>query len=158
MLRLIGACILLLSGVLIGLQFRRTAKQRIGRLASVIFLVRYAQRKISLFSTPAADLFSDFPEHSREVEPEIVRIIMTFPTGEAMEQIACVLEEEGGILRNFWREVGVGYKEDALASCNYCLELLEERLMHAKEVFAQRNKLYVSLPILLVISIIVLLL
>ena len=152
---LIGGVCLLLSALLAGLHLRRAAEERIRRLASAVSLIRHAQRKISLFNTPTGALFSDF---SVTTDKDIERTLRTMPAGEAVEQIACTLESDGDILRKFWQEIGCGYKSDALATCIYCIETMEVRLKEAKESFEKRKSLYVSLPLLLVISIIVLIL
>ncbi len=155
MLRVIGGACLLISGLFVGLQLRRTDEVKITRMAVVVSLLRHAQRKISLFNTPTDELFADFSETA---DKDTARILQTMSTKDAVERIACILEADGDILRKFWRDVGAGYKADALATCQYCIETMEERLNQAKETFSKRKSLYLSLPVLLAISVIVLVL
>ncbi len=155
MLRLTGAVCLLVSGLLIGLQMRHAAQKKLRLISSVISLVRYARRKIALFGTPTAELFLDF---TGDIDPDAERALCRKSAEEAMEQIACMLREDGDILRKFMRDVGSGYKADALSVCDYCIETMQDRLKSAEATYAAQKKLYVALPVLFVISIMVLIL
>ena len=155
MRRLIGAGCLLLSGILIGVKMRRASQRKIRLLTSGLALIRHARRRIALFSTPAADLFCDF---STDSDPEMARAFEKYTGDEIIKRIACELKEDGDLLYKFLHEVGTAYKPEALAVCDYCIEMMEQRLDAAEKEFSARKKLYIALPILLAVTVIILIL
>lgn len=154
MLRLIGMVFLVAAGVLFGLSIRRAEHMRIGLLASSAALIRHARRKIDLFETPTADLFSDFTEGFDE---RTRRALVEKPLQEALEPVITALSDDGIALEKFARELGSGYKNDAIRLCDYCLTVVEDRHTAAVSRYGTHKKLYLVLPLLFAVSVIVLL-
>lgn len=155
MLRVAGAVILLTVAAWIGLTVKRAERNRIFLLTSSIALIRHARRKIELFETPTSDLFIDFSDGFDET----TRCALTEKTLlSALEPIVKTLGDDGTVLQKFAREIGCGYKTDAIRLCDYCLAVMEERYTAAASRYSTHKKLYLVLPLLLAVSVIVLLL
>ncbi len=155
MLRLIGASLLIIVGAWTGLSVRRSELKHVTALASSVALIRHARRKIDLFETPACELFVDFSDGFDEK----VRVsLIEQPLEMAIKPVAVALGPDGAVLEKFARELGCGYKADALRLCDYCLGVLEDRHAAAAGRYGTHKKLYVALPLLFAVSVIVLLL
>ncbi len=152
MSRLIGAILMTVSALAVGFVMRGNARRRIGLIRLSVSLLAHAKRKIDLFGTPAEELFSDF---SGVTDRNLVCV-------ESTEQLLAQLAENivpfGEPLCRFAREIGTGYKEDALRLCDLCIAQMSESLHLAEESFRVRKKLYIVLPFLLAVSVIILLL
>ncbi len=153
MLKIAGALLLLFSALFAGVSLRRDERRRIANLSASVSLLRHARRKIELFQTPTDSLFVDF---SDGFDVQIRKIFAEKKADEALSILAEQLSPHGEPLLKFAREIGCGYKEDALHLCDYCIEQMKSAHETAEESFSRRKKLYTSLPLLLAISIIVL--
>ncbi|MBO5671057.1 MAG: hypothetical protein J6S41_05865 [Clostridia bacterium] len=155
MLRLIGILILIAAGIWCGLAVRRAERSRIALLASSVALIQHTRRKIDLFETPTAELFVDFSEGFDE---KTRRSLIEKPLTVALRPIIATLGSDGDALEKFAREIGSGYKTDAMRLCDYCLAVMENRHAAAVGRYGTHKKLYIVLPLLFAFSVIVLLL
>ena len=155
MLRIMGMVLLIAAGICFGLSVRRAERSRIALLASSAALIRHARRKIDLFETPTADLFSDFSEGFDE---NTRRALAEKPLSEALSETMTTLGADGEVLSKFVREIGSGYKSDAIRLCDYCLAVMEDRHAAAVSRYGTHKRLYLVLPLLFAVSVIVLLL
>lgn len=155
MLRLTGAVLLLAAGIWLGLSVRNTERKRAAVLAFSVVLVRHARRKIDLFETPVPELFTDF---SSGFDEKLDKALCEQPLIQALEPVVSELGADGDVLIKFAKELGCGYREDALRLCDYCTEILEDKHTAAVQRYGMHKKLYLTLPLLLAVSIIVLLL
>lgn len=155
MLQLMGIVLLITAGVCFGLSVRRSERSRIALLASSATLIRHARRKIDLFGTPTANLFSDFSEGFDE---ETRRALTEKPLSEALMEVVEKLGNDGEALGKFAREIGNGYKDDAIRLCDYCIAVIEDRHTAAVSRYGTHKRLYLVLPLLFAVSVIVLLL
>jgi len=155
LLRVIGTAMLLLSACGCGMMWRRSERERVFLLRSSAALIRHARRKIELFGTPSAALFSDFNDG---FDSETVQTLRTLPAERALSPVIERLGEDGAALQKFIEEIGRGYKEDTLKLCDYCIASLEERCAAAEEIYAKRRRMHMALPMLFAVSVLVLLL
>ncbi len=155
MLRLMGAVLLMIAGVWLGLSIRRAERMRISMYSASAALIRHARRKIDLFETPICDLFSDFTEG---FDARTRRDLSEKPLEVALAPIVKTLGVDGIVLERFAREIGSGYKTDAIRLCDYCLSVMEDGHAAAVSRYTSHKRLYIVLPLLLAVSVVVLLL
>lgn len=154
MIRVAGALLLLAAAFGFGVSMRRQEKRHIRALESALTIIQHARRNIELFDTPLDELFSDYPESA---DTALREALQNKPLGQAIAPLLQDMEEEAELMRKFARELGSGYKDDALKLCDYTEKRLEERLRKMKGDYPARAKLYTALPLLFALSVILLL-
>ncbi|MBR2848382.1 MAG: hypothetical protein IKB87_02885 [Clostridia bacterium] len=155
MQRIIGSVCLICAALTAGVWARKNDREHVLLLWDVAAMIQHARRKIDLFGTPTDDLFSDFKEYASNS----LRIALNKKNNsEVFKSIIDFLGDDSEPFKNFYRDLGVGYKQDALNVCDYTLSKITERAVLLEKRFSARKNLYISLPLLLAVSVIVLLL
>ena len=139
MIRLLGAVLLSVSALFIGIALRRRALNRVKALAEAAEKVRKIRQNIALFNTPAGDLIGDAERKTQ------ARLYME-------------LAEDAPILREFYEKLGRDCREETLRMCDFTASVLEEKQKAAEKVYQAHARMYTAIPLLISFSIIVLIL
>ena len=141
----VGGALILFCAVGSAWLLCRAERRRLTALAEALEIVRYARRKIELFSTPVAALFaSDAPR----LPKTLLDALRTQPLGEALAPLVHALGEDGEILGRFAAGLGDGYLTDALALCADTEAALAARYAYVEKAYPARRKLCAALPLL----------
>ena len=151
MIRFCGAVLFLASAICVGILMRKNESRHIAALTDALEIVAHVRRKIDLFGTPLGELFTDYPE-----DKALSRRLSAMPLAEALQPLMNAMESDAEILLRFCTELGGGYREDTLKLCDYTTEVLTARLGYHQKEYPAHAKLYVTLPVLLALSVILL--
>jgi len=145
---------LIAASALFGLSIRSTALSRIQTLEGVLALVRHIRRKISLFEAPMHEILHDFPP---DLLPKLSEKLSNLPFEDAMAVLYADLGESAHFMRDFAEKIVKGYKNETLSLCDDTICVLEETVKKQKQEFVLRKRMYIILPVLLMLSVIILL-
>lgn len=124
--RLLGALLLLLSGLLLGSSLNRGLREVLAEVEAYGKLVRWIKLQVSCFSLPVEEIL-------RRADPKLLRACgwrEERPPSELSEFLKGSRPSDGElarILRDFSAEFGREYREEQLARCDYYLALLDRR-------------------------------
>lgn len=119
-------------------------------------LLSWIQKNIECFAKPLDEICKDYssPQLARY---DFYQQWQTKGLLYAMEGLPYLPDTAKEVLLQYSRTAGQGYKEEELRLCRYTKEQLCEILHKQKEDLHAKNRMYRTLPFLLVLSIVLLL-
>ena len=157
LLRCAGAAVLLSAAAGWGLSEIRDGRRRLRELEAVLSLIRYLRENIGRFGTPLSELYAAYDD------PVLARTgFLTLLRTKGMAAAADgadwrLSEEERGILSEFGRRLGRGFREEMTELCRYAEDELSDALEKLRVQTAGRERLWRALPVLAALSLLLLL-
>lgn len=131
-------------------------KQKCILLEELCVLLEWIQKNIECFAKPLDEICNDY------TSPQLAQY--GFYNQWQTDGLFCALENlpylpnaAKELLLQYGKTAGQGYKEEELRLCRYTKEQLSEILYQQKEDLRAKNRMYQTLPFLLVLSIVLLL-
>ena len=156
-LRIVGAAILSLCGVLFAAHLNRRAECRLRQVEGWISLLRFVKAQVECFSLPMSEIL-------RRCDKEVLRSC-GYPADLSPKSFSAMIEaasfcdgESARIARAFSEEFGKGYREEEMRGCDYYLAQLEaHKECLAKKLPAQK-KMNATLSVCTALALVLLLL
>lgn len=156
-LRLVGAALLSLCGVLSASALNRRAERRLREVESWILLLRYVKGQVECFSLPMNEILA---RCEREILQNCGYVGTVAPKSFLALLDASSLHDADAAktVRAFAEEFGRGYREEQTRGCDYYLSLLEARRRTLAEKLPAQKKLNSTLCLCAALAIVLLLL
>ena len=156
-LRLLGAAILSLCGVLLAAHLNRRAECRLRQVEGWISLLRFVKAQVECFSLPMSEILLRCDRgllqtcgYSADIAPKSFSAMI--------EASGFVDGECARVVRAFAEEFGKGYREEEMRGCDYYLAQLEvHKEALAKKLPAQK-KMNATLSVCAALALVLLLL
>lgn len=156
LLRMIGAAVVVLSGICAAYLFNSGTKQTLRQTESFISLLRFLRSQIECFSLPLPSALSRCPfeilrgcGYNESKAPSSAKQLMS----------GCFIYDDcvRRSMERFFFEAGRGYREEQLSLCDYCISLIEERRANMTSQLPMKIKVNSALSIAGAAAVIVLL-
>ncbi len=118
-------------------------------------LFAYIHKNISCFSKPFGELCRGYTSPVLE-QLQFYALWREGKTEEAVNTLSFLEKSVWNELYHYLENAGQGYKEEELQLCQYTKERMQEAMRKQKEDSTKKNKMYRTLPFLLVFSILLL--
>ena len=135
---------------------QKTEDIKYGILSELCSLFTYIQKNIECFTKPLYEICQGYTSPLLE-EYGFYSVWKQQTLIHAVQSLPYIRNDVREILLRYARSAGQGYKEDELNLCRYTLGQLQEKLAGQKEERNAKNRMYRTLPYLLVLSIVLLL-
>lgn len=153
-IKLLGSAFLLFSSICYGEMHIRSDRLKTRDIEAVIDIIKYISEKIEYFSAPLPEIFLQYSNDHFEktgVLEEIRRSGIKFLCTDNKLSIS---QEDRDLLSKFASELGKSYVDEELALCRYTYEKLKESEAKLRETQKSREKLYRTIPPMVVLSLI----
>lgn len=152
----IGIIMLFLTAFHYSRSHQKAEDLQCGILTELCSLFSYIQKNIDCFTKSLGEIGREYTSPLLE-EYGFYTIWKQHSLLHAIESIPCIPLQTRELLLQYARSAGQGYKEEELHLCRYTHEHLQEMLTMQKEERNTKNRMYRTLPYLLVLSIVLLL-
>lgn len=145
--KLLGSGTILAVSLYISSQITLLAQRRLRQAESFLSLLRYIKAQVACYKTPVAEIYQSF--HNRTLE-ECGFIEALRSSGLEGALCACegdlyIDQAEMELLHAFGNELGRGFQEEQLNSCDYHIGALEELYAKQKDELPKKCKIYKAL-------------
>ncbi len=155
--RIIGAAMLVLSGVAGAYYMNRAASAALSQVEAHLSFLRYVRLQVECFALPVSEILRKCDRellvacgYERDLVPRNLEELFA-----GIEHWDPVCEST---MRGFSVEFGKGYREEQVRSCEYHAELLEERREALSARLPERKKLYSTLCVTSALAMVIILL
>ena len=159
--KLIGAMILLAASIVFGLKKSREEQEKIRNAEALFSLVENIAEQIEYSMRPLPQILHVYECDALE-KSGFLRIAGEEGVEEGWKRCRNKLVLPGReiekIVERFCGEIGKGYRKEELELCGLTLKRLKAEMERSRSEFANRRKLYHTLPPLLMLSLILILL
>ncbi len=155
--RIIGAVMLVLSGVAGAYYMNRAASAALAQVEAHVSFLRYVRLQVECFALPISEIL-------RKCDRELLlgcgyrRDLVPKNLADFLAGIEHWDPECEGIMRSFSVEFGKGYRDEQVRSCEYHAELLEARREALSARLPERKKLYSTLCVTGALAVVIILL
>ncbi len=151
-MKLLGLCLLLVTAVGLSFRYAREMKRTLDTWVACEDFIRYTKMQIDCFCTPKNRIFSSFSHKVLEARGFLPALRIGKEMGMAAEETLGD-RELVGLLSQFGRELGQGYREEQMAVCDFYLAALRTKLEDLQRAFPSkvrvRRTVYISGAMLL---------
>lgn len=157
--KLAGALLIFATSLYLSAQIGLLAQRRMRQTEAFLALLRYIKAQVACFKTPVAEIYQSFQNRVLE-ECGFLAALRERGLGEALDTCEGALflsEAEFELLHAFADELGRGFQEEQLDSCDYHIGALEAHYAKQKEELPKRCKIYRTLVLTAGIMLIILL-
>lgn len=151
-----GIVILLSAAFYYSYSRQWVGQQKCLLLEELCALMDWIQKNIECFAKPLDEICQDYTSPQLE-QYGFYDQWQTEGLLCAMENLPYLTDTAKEVLLPYGKTAGQGYKEEELRLCRYTKEQLSEILRKQKEDLHAKNRMYRTLPFLLVLSIVLLL-
>ena len=155
-IKTIGVIILMLTALYYSSSHQKTEQYKLTVLTELCTLFSHISKNIECFSKPIGEICREYTSPLL-AQYDFYTYWQEKGLREAIRKIPHISDTVRDTLSRYAESAGHGYKDDELRLCRYMQEHLEEELKRQKEENLSKNKLYRTLPFLLVLSIVLLL-
>lgn len=156
MTKTMGIIVLMTTAMYYSYSRQWLGQQKRKILEELCSLMDWIQKSIECYAKPLDEI-------SQEYTSPVLKNYGFYTTWQtqnlltAFRELPYLPENVREVLLQYGKTVGQGYKEEELRLCRYTCEQLNRLLIKQKEDLHTRNKMYRTLPFLLVLSIVLLL-
>lgn len=152
----LGIITLLLTAFYYSRNRQKTEDIKYGILTELCSLFAYIQKNIDCFTKPLGEICQGYTSPFLE-EYGFYTVWKQQTLTHAVQVLPYISASVRETLLRYAQSAGQGYKEEELHLCRFTLEQLQEMLAGQKEERKAKNRMYRTLPYLLVLSIVLLL-
>jgi len=157
MSKLVGCFLLLLTAYWYSYVQQKREKEKLNKLFALCKLFDHTQKNISYFHSSLGEIFQTYADPILEN----CGFLPLWREHRLMEAIDCISDlyptSVIQTLQQYALHAGKGYIDEEVRLCTYTHDVLEETCQKQCEEQKTKNKMYKTLPYLLVISIVLLL-
>ncbi len=154
-MKMLGGVILLITALYYSKTKQQQEQTKLTILTELCDLFGYLQKNIEHFSSPLGDLFRSYTSPAL-AKWNFYTVWQEHSLAKAVCQLPGLSEGIRKTLTDYDTKAGQGYKEEELQLCRYTREILSEELQRKRQESGGKNKLYKTMPFLLVLSIVLL--
>ena len=156
-IKILGALLLMLSAIYFSYAKISASRKRIIEVAAFIDMITEVKNSILHFSKPIPEIFASYNNEYFEKEG-LIECIKTQGAKTAIQNYQFAGKNEiVSVVTSLFNKLGDGYTEEAVNLCSYTLEKLSDIRDRLTIENKNAEKLYRSLPILAVLSVILIL-
>ncbi|NLK39197.1 MAG: hypothetical protein GX303_02955 [Clostridiales bacterium] len=158
-IKLFGAATILLVSLYLSSQITTFAQRRMRQTEAFLILLRYIKAQVACYKTPVAEIYQSFNNRTLE-ECGFVNVLREKGFEAALYECESMLyidQNEFELLYAFASELGRGFQEEQLNSCDYHIGALEELYAKQKNEMPKKCKIYRTLIFTIGIMIIIIL-
>jgi len=155
--KILGSIILLLSAILFGLHKIKSERNKLREISAFLDMVNYVESNIEHYNKPLPDIFE---EYSNEyfTSNKLLDNIRAFGINAAIADYSfSIASSVESAVKNFACKIGLGYTDDELNLCKYTYNLLKDSEAKLRLEMRNTEKMYLTIPVLLALSVILIL-
>jgi len=147
-IKLIGACAIIICTLGMGLHITGKNKKSLIFTKEMLELMRHAKDKIEYFNAPIDEIFESYTAKKPQFIDSINKIKTDgWESVTEMQNEINLSKEVQSIINEFGNKLGKSNKQDQLSMCNYCINRLENIYKDMQKSLPEKNKVTVALCI-----------
>lgn len=157
MIKFFGSLIIIISAVYCGLNKVKIERLKFREIAAFSKMIKYVSDNIEHYSKPLPEIFADMNDEYLE-KVGLLQEIRLNGINNAISTYKFKLDDtEQKIVKSFAERIGTGYKDDELSLCRFTYGKLCESEVRMQQEIKNTEKMYLTIPLLLALSVILIL-
>lgn len=156
-IKFIGSVFVISAAVYFGLRKIETERDKIRELIAFSDMIKFIHDNILHFRRPLPEIFSDYRNKYLD-KKHLLEHIRIYGIKESLDGYSfAVGSAERDLIISFSQKIGSGYVDDELNLCKYTFEKLLEKGSEMQNEMKNTEKMYLTIPVILALSVILIL-
>ena len=153
--KILGSLILIISAIAFGLKKIKSERAKLKEITAFADMIKFIQNNIEHYNKPLPDIFAEYHnDHLSELLDRIRTSGINKAVANYSFNIAASISEK---IICFANKIGSGYTDDELSLCQYTYKSLLESETKMRIEIRNTEKMYLTIPVLLALSVILIL-
>lgn len=155
--KIFGSIFLLVSALLFGLHKIKSERDKLREISAFLDMVNYVHSNIEHYNKPLPDIFEEYRSDYFTSKKLLDNIRALGINAAIADYSFSIGTSEASAVKTFASKIGLGYTDDELQLCKYTYNLLKDSDTKLRLEVRNSEKLYLTIPILLALSVILIL-